>query len=90
MQTMYAIAFFAALRVGEITCQTNQSQQNLIFLNQVSFIRSREDSVNVVKLTLRNYKHSDPANPVDIFIYRAKPVCPIMTGFDRFRIGYAN
>ena len=77
MQTMYAIAFFAALRVGEITCQTNQSQQNLIFLNQASFIRSREDSVNVVKLTLRNYNHSDPANPVDIFIYRAKPVCPI-------------
>jgi len=77
MQAMYAIAFFAALRVGEITCQPNQSQRNLIFLNQVSFIRNREGSVNVVKLTLRNYKHSDPADPVDIFVYRAKPVCSI-------------
>ena len=42
MQAMYAIAYFAALRIGEITCQPNQSQQNLIFLNQVSFIRNRK------------------------------------------------
>ena len=77
MQAMYATAFFPALRVGEITCQPNQSQRNLIFLNPVSFISNREGSVNAIKLTLRNYKHIDPADPVDIFIYRAKLVCPI-------------
>ena len=37
----------------------------------------REGGVNATNLTLRNYKPSDPEDLVDIFIYRAKPVCPI-------------
>ena len=62
--------FFAALRAGEITCQPNQTQRNLIFLNQVAFIKEGEGGVTAIKLTLRNYKHSNPAEPVDIFIYK--------------------
>ena len=53
IQAMYAIAFFAALRVGEITTRVHQPH------------------------SLRNYKHSDASNPVDIFIYREQPVCPV-------------
>ena len=33
--------------------------------------------VSAIKVTLRNYKHSNPAVPVDIFLYREKPVCPV-------------
>lgn len=77
VQGMYAIAFFAALRIGEITCRPTQTQPNLICYNQVSFIRNKEYEVTAITITLRHYKHSNPAEPVDIFIYRAKPVCPV-------------
>ena len=77
LQGMYAIAFFAALRVGEITCQPKQTNQNLIFLNQASLMKRNGDSVDTIKLTLTHYKHSNPAEPVNIFIYQAQPVCPV-------------
>ena len=34
-QAMYAMAFFAALRVGEITCRPTQPRGNVLFLNQI-------------------------------------------------------
>ena len=74
---MYAIAFFAALRIGEITCQPKQTNRNLIFLNQASFMKCHGDSIDTVQLTLTHYKHSNPAEPVNIFIYQAQPVCPV-------------
>ena len=74
---MYAIAFFAALRVGEITSRAHQPRQNIIAISQLVFLKTREGTVSAIKLTLRNYKHSDTSNPVDIFIYREKPVCAV-------------
>ena len=55
--------------------KTNPSRRNVIFLNQIVFMKNREGVVSAIKVTLRNYKHSDPAVPVDIFLYREKPVC---------------
>ena len=77
IQAMYAIAFFAALRVGEITSRAHQPRQNIIAIIQLVFLKTREGTVSAIKLTLRNYKHSDTSNPVDIFIYQEKPVCPV-------------
>ena len=37
-----AIAFLTALRISELTCNTKQLQQNLIFLNKVAFAKMRE------------------------------------------------
>ena len=74
---MYAIAFFAALRVGEITSRAHQPRQNIIAISQLVFLKTREGTVSAIKLTLRNYKHSDTSNPVDIFISQEKPVCPV-------------
>ena len=76
-QAMYAFAFFAALRVGEITYRVNQSCQNIIRFRQIVFMKTREGNVTAIKLTLNNYKHSDTSCPVDIFIYQEKPVCPV-------------
>lgn len=59
------MAFFAALRVGEITCRPTQPRGNVILLNQIVFMKNREGVVSAIKVTLRNYKHSDPAVPVD-------------------------
>lgn len=58
IQVMYAIAFFAALRVGETTCQTNPIQ-----------LKGNGDNIDAIKLTLRNYKHCNTAESVDIFVY---------------------
>jgi len=35
------------------------------------------DSIDTIKLTLKHNKQSSPAEPVNIFIYQAKPVCPV-------------
>ena len=53
--------------IGELTCNTKQLQQNLILLNQVAFVKTREGSIT----------SSNPAEPVQIFIYQAQPVCPV-------------
>lgn len=74
---MYAMMFFAAFRVGEITCRPTQPRENVIFLNQIVFIKNREGVVSTIKVTLTNYRHGDPAVPVDIFfLNRETPACP--------------
>ena len=35
------------------------------------------DSIDTIKLTLTHCKHSNPAEPVNIFIYQAQPVYPV-------------
>ena len=40
-------------------------------------MKTKEGTVTAKKLTLRNYKHSGSSSPVDIFIYRERPVCPV-------------
>ena len=69
--------FFAALRVGEITYQGNLPAHNIISTGQIAFRETREGTVTALKLMLGNYKHSDSSSPVDIFIYRERPVCPV-------------
>ena len=78
-QAMYAMAFFAALRVGEITCRPTRPRVNVMFLNQIVFMKKRDGVVSAIKVTFRNYRHSDLAVPVDVFLYREKPVCLVST-----------
>ena len=35
------------------------------------------DSIDTIKLTLRHYKHTNPAERVNIFIYQTQPVFPV-------------
>ena len=75
-QAICAVAFLAALRVGEITYRGNQPGQDIISASQIAFMKTKEGTVTAIKLTLRNYKHSGSSSPVDIFIYPERPVCP--------------
>ena len=77
MKAMCAIAFFAALRIGVITIASGKSPQNLIQFNQVIFLRNASGSYAGIKLTLRFFKHSNPAQPDILFIHTNKPICPI-------------
>ena len=46
---MYTIAFFAALRVGEITSRAHQPCQNIMAIIHRVFLKTREGTVSVIK-----------------------------------------
>ena len=74
-KAMCSLAFFAALRVGEITVRPGQAQSNLLQFCHVAFMTDQTGNTKAVKLTFTNYKHSNPSRPVDLLVYREQPVC---------------
>lgn len=79
MKVMCAIAFYAALRVGEITFRSGQSFKNVIQLNQISFLESTHGETSAIKLTMRFFKHSNPTQPFDILLHKLQPIRPVTT-----------
>ena len=79
---MFALAFFAALRVGEIAITVGKSSTNLLLLRQVFFLKDSADSSVGIKLSMRNYKHSDSSRSTDIIVYKDKPVCAMTLRLD--------
>ena len=79
IRAMFALAFLAALRVrvGEMTITGDKSSTNLLLLKQVFFLKDCADSIVGIKLSMRNYKHSDTSRPTDIIVYKDKPVCAL-------------
>ena len=49
---------------------------SFIFIRS-QFMKDHHDTLTAIKLSLVNYKHSDPSRPADILVYRDKPVCPV-------------
>lgn len=82
LQAMFSLAFFAALRVGEITGGPGQHTKNVITFDQLFFLRDDLDSIVAAKLVLKHYKHSDPTQPVELLIYRDQPICPVSQMLD--------
>lgn len=52
IRAMFALAFFTALRVGELTITTGKSSTNLILLRQVFFLKDSVDSIVGIKLSM--------------------------------------
>lgn len=67
---MYALAVFAALRVGEITGGPGQHAKNVITIDQFFSVRDKLNNIVAVKLVLKHCKHSDPTKPVELVMYR--------------------
>lgn len=82
LQAMFSLAFFAALRVGEITGGPGQHTKNVIMFDQLFFLRDDLDSIVAAKLVLKHYKHSDPTQAVELLIYRDQPICPVSQMLD--------
>lgn len=82
IKAMYALAFFAALRVGEITGGPGQQTKNVITINQFFFLRDELNNIVAVKLVLIHYKHSDPRKPVELLMYREHPISPVSLMLD--------
>lgn len=79
MKAMCALAFFAALRVGEITFRSGQSSKNVIRLNQITVLASNNGETSAIELTMRFFKHSNSTQPVEILLHKSQPICPVTT-----------
>lgn len=73
---MFIIAFYAFLRVGEITVRS-LSKPNLLLLSNVSFKTTAKASCMIITIT--NFKHNLGKNPVHLEI-KSQPFrsfCPV-------------
>jgi len=77
MGAMCSTAFFAALRVGEMTYSGKQNTKNVIQLDQISFMKSAEGNTASLRLTFRFYKHSLAAHHAEVELTKSFPICPV-------------
>ena len=84
MAVCTAIAFFAALRVGEITFRIDQSSKNAVQLSQISFLASPNGKTSAIKLTMRFFKHSNLTRPVDIYLHKSQRT--VLSGYYYCRV----
>lgn len=78
-QAMCLLAFFAFLRVGEIT--SSKSGHN-IQINQVTKLVNEKQQVMALKVTFYNFKHNYNERPFSMVISRQKTFCPVQIMLD--------
>jgi len=83
---MFALAFFAALRVGEMTTTAGKSAENILLLSQAFILKDSTGCIVAIKLSRRNYKHSDPSHTTNIIVYRDKPVYAVTLLLDYLHV----
>lgn len=81
LSAMCSLAFFAFLRIGEITVNSS-NHSNLIMLPQLEQLLNRLGQVTALQLTISKYKHSDTGPPFVIYIYKEDLCCPVRTILD--------
>lgn len=82
-QAMCTTAFFAFLRVGEITCCPRSP--SVLQLNQVIRLVDSSGYITGLKLTFADFKHSynQPSN-VSVTLTRRSDICPVQSLLDYF------
>ena len=73
---MCAIAFFAFLRIGEITASRSEAT-NLIDVTQLDRLVDDRGISRALQLTICNYKHKKSGPPFVIYIYPEVTCCPV-------------
>ena len=76
MSAMCAIAFFAFLRIGEITASRSEAT-NLIDITQLDRLVDDRGISRALQLTICNYKHKKSGPPFVIYIYPEVTCCPV-------------
>ena len=75
---MCAMAFFAFLRIGEITVSKRDDVSgNLLQLDQVSRQHSRKGNVVSLIITFTSYEHNYNQTPFAIVLTRQPKACPV-------------
>ena len=75
-KVMYSLAFYAFLRIGEITSTYNPGCQPLQ-LNQLAYNCDSSNHVLSIKLTFHNFKHDYNERPCQLTITRQPACCPV-------------
>ena len=60
----------------------DQQTKNVIKIDQLFFLRDELNNIVAARLVLKHNKHSDPTKPVELLIYRERPVCPVSLMLD--------
>ena len=81
LSAMCSLAFFAFLRIGEITVSSND-HNNLIMFPQLEQLVNGQRRVTALRLTISKYKHSDTGRPFVIYVYQEDSCCPVKAILD--------
>ena len=77
-RAMCAIAFFAFLRVGEMTVSGKQSSNAPLQFHQVTKLRDNSFYVKAIRITFGDYKHHYQERPFSVVVHRqSNGVCPV-------------
>ena len=74
-KAMCSLAFFAFLRIGELTMITSNNQP--LQMHQLSHIYDTNNQITGIKLTFENFKHNYNQRPFSLEIYRQSMICPV-------------
>jgi hypothetical protein len=81
IKTMFIVAFFGLMRIGEITITTNDKDS--LQLNQITFMQRH------VKIIIKHFKHNKNALPRDLLLPKQeqKQICPdqLLTNYLKLR-----
>jgi len=81
LSAMCSLAFFAFLRICEITINSSD-HSNLIMLPQLERLVNSQGQVTALQLTISKYKHSANWRPFVIYIHKEQSCCPVKTILD--------
>ena len=76
-QAMCSLAFYAFLRIGEITSVSKQGAPPPLHLYQLTKLLTAADELTAFKVTFGNFKHSYNEHPFSIVVSRHPPSCPV-------------
>ena len=78
MSAMCALAFFAFLRIGELTTSRGDNS-NLIKISELDRLLDNQGITRAFQLTLISYKHKSSGPPFVIYIYPEQTCCPVQS-----------
>lgn len=81
-QAMCSLAFFACMRVGELTLTTTRERGSLIQLHQLTQLVDANQVVIALKFTFLDFKHNSNQRPFSVVINRRNNFCPVQIILD--------
>jgi hypothetical protein len=80
-RSMFLLAFYAFLRVGEFTTRRSSQANTVLQLSDTSFIPCHDGQSRSLQITLRHFKGNTNRQPVSILIPPTKDIkyCPVST-----------
>ena len=85
-KAMCSLAFYAFLRVGEMTVVSSNKSDVPLQLDQLTKLVDTNNKVVALKLSFRNYKHSYNRPTFSLTISRQEKFCPVNIMLDYLRI----